>query len=161
MFFLLAGIFFANNSVIEAKASSKIPTREQLFLFMKNTDKIQESMNETYTREQVHKKLSAFCTSAYIDRFIKYDMRYETYVSQSGHRTNLLVRKETDMTYYYIIGFSYTSKTKVSYSKDKTKIYVSEFIDDDEWYDPYTQIVTFINTKSGWRINELVKKFSK
>lgn len=102
-----------------------------------------KTLSSPLTKKQIYSIMQPYFTPKYIEDFIKNDL------IPKGDKW---ISVERGALYVYML--LYNSNLKVTYSKDKTKVYVSERNYDDYEGDYVTQKLTIVKTKSGWKIDE-------
>lgn len=144
---LTTGLISTTTAEVHA-ATVKQLSKAQTITLLKNGKKainnvFSKALDTPLTKQQIQSIMSPYFTSTYIEKFIKAEL-----IPKENKWTSV----ERGTIYVYM--FSYNSNFKISYSKDRSKIYTSEKYYSDYEGDYITEKVTIIKTKSGWRIND-------
>jgi hypothetical protein len=129
-------------------ATSSVLSKSQAIALLKNGRKAIDTVftkggSTPPTKNQIYSIMQPYFSQKYIEDFIKKDL------VQKGSKWIVVPHGAV-----YVYALSYNVNLKVTYSKDKTKTYISERNYDDYEGDYVTQKLVLVKTKSGWRINE-------
>ncbi|WCN38389.1 DUF3993 domain-containing protein [Aneurinibacillus uraniidurans] len=145
---LTASLTNTSETYVHAATSTKTLSKSQTISLLKNGRKAMDNVFEKsyttpLTQKQIYDIMQPYFTPKYIENFIKCDLE------PVGDKW-----KSTRGGAVYVYAFYYNSNFKVTYSKDKSKSYVSEKNYEEGEGGYVTQKLILIKTKAGWRIDQ-------